>query len=67
MFFDIISTLEIHSTDYSSIVIFHVEKTFNAMVCQMCVEYDKTKSEITEYYKKEQMIVFILSHIFWDF
>ena len=33
-------------------VIFHVEKTFNALVCQMCRKYTKTKSEIMKHYQK---------------
>ena len=38
-------------------MIFHVEKTFNAMICQICGKYTKTKSEIIKH-KKINLIFF---------
>ncbi len=37
----------------SVIEFFHVEKTFRALVCQMCGNYSKTKSEIMKHYQKD--------------
>ena len=48
-------------------VIFHVEKTFKAYVCQMCGKYAKTESEIMKHYQKEHIIFFILNLRSWDF
>ena len=39
-------------------VIFYVEKTLKAYVCQMCGIYVKTKSEISKHNKKKLLILF---------
>ena len=45
---------------------FHVEKTLRALVCQMCGNFLKTKSEIMTHHQKNY-IFFILSRRSWDF
>ena len=44
-----------------------MEKTFNALACQLCGHYSKTKSEIMKHYQKGHVIFFILKHRSWDF
>ena len=44
-----------------------MEKTFRALVCQMCGNYSKTKNEIVKYYQKGHIIFFILKRRSWDF
>ena len=43
-----------------------MEKTFWALVCQMCGNYSKTKSEIRKHYQKVHITFFILNRISWD-
>ena len=40
----------------SVIEFFHVEKTFRALVCQMCGSYSKTKSLILKLYQKDHTV-----------
>ena len=56
----------------NSYVIMHfcvcVKNTFKGMVCQMCGNYSKTKSEIMKHYEKDHMIFFVIpNHRSWDF
>ena len=44
----------------SVIEFFNIEKTFRAFVCQMCGNYDKTKSEIMKHYQKGHIIFFLI-------
>ena len=50
-----LSVLPLHNAN-SVIVIFNVERTFKAYVCQMCGKYAKTKSEIMKHYKKGRIL-----------
>ena len=42
----------------SVIEFFHVENTFRALVCQMCGDYSKKKSELMKHYQIEHIIFF---------
>ena len=42
----------------SIIEFFHVDKTFSALVCPMCGNYSKTKSEIMKHYQKGHIFFF---------
>ena len=42
----------------SIIEFFHVVKTFRALVCQMCGNYTKTKSQIIKHYQKDHNFFF---------
>ena len=46
---------------------FHVKKTLRVLVCQMCGNYSKMKSEIMKHYQKVPMTFFILNRRSWDF
>ena len=61
-----VTELPLHNAK-SVIVIFYVERTFKAYVCQMCGKYAKTKSEIMKHYKKDHTVFFIPNHRYWDF
>ena len=47
--------------------IFCVKTTFKAMVCQMCSNYYKTKSEIMKHYQKDYITFCIPNCSSWDF
>ena len=38
-----------------------------ALLCQMCGNHSKTKSEIMKHYQKDHIFFFILNFRFWDF
>ena len=48
-------------------MIFHVEKTFKAHVCQICGKHSKNKCNIIKHYKKDHIILFIINHRSLDF